>query len=62
MSAQCHAGEDVETLTARHRFYLNAKLENAMRWSDETRNRKLIKEVHLNSEKSEIEATVGQVV
>lgn len=46
--AQRHAGEDIQILSDRHQVYLKAKAANPLRWSGETRDWSLIKEVHLN--------------
>jgi putative transposase len=43
-----HEGQDAEILKKRHAVYEKAKLENPLRWSRQTRNWSMIKEVRLN--------------
>jgi transposase InsO family protein len=57
---QRHAGEDIQILADRHEVYLQAKAANPLRWSGETRNWNLVKEVHLNPEKPVAGKKVGE--
>ncbi len=52
---QRHAGKDEEILRNRKTVYQQAKLANPNRWSGDIRNWDVVKEVHLNPEKSTIE-------
>jgi putative transposase len=49
--ASRHAGVDADILIKRSVVYEKAKLANPLRWSGQTRNWSIIKEVHLNPRK-----------